>query len=72
MISDFGMTLTPILSVNPMGRDLLLGISEAEIEPIAETAHETIAGAVVALYRHCAGGRSASRRLAKLRGAHRR
>ena len=72
MISDFGMTLAPILSVNPMGRDLLLGVSEAEIERIAATAHETIAGAVVALCRHCAGGRSASRRLAKLRGGRRR
>jgi yecA family protein len=72
MISDFGMTLAPILSVNPMGRELMLRVSQAEIDRIAATAHETIAGAVVALYRHCAAGRPASRRLAKLRGGRRR
>ena len=72
MISDFGRTLAPILAVNPMGRDLMLGVSQAEIERIAATAHDTIAGAVVALYRHCAAGRPASRRLAKLRGGRRR
>ncbi|MBB4200448.1 yecA family protein [Rhodoblastus sphagnicola] len=72
MISDFGMTLAPILAVNPMGRELLLGVSQAEIDRIAANAHETIAVAVVALYRHCAGGRPASRRLAKLRGGRRR
>lgn len=70
--SDFGMTLAPILAVNPMGRELMLGVSKAEIDRIAATAHETIAGAVVAIYRHCAGGRPASRRLAKLRGGRRR
>ena len=72
MISDFGMTLAPILSVNPMGRELMLRVSQAEIDRIAATAHETIAGAVVALYRHCAAGRPASRRLAQLRGGRRR
>ena len=56
LISDFGRTLAPILAVNPMGRDLMLGVSQAEIEQIAAT-DETIAGAVVALYRHCAAGR---------------
>ena len=40
MISDFGRTLAPILSVNPMGRELLLGVSQAEIDRIAATAHE--------------------------------
>ncbi|MBB4200542.1 yecA family protein [Rhodoblastus sphagnicola] len=35
MISDFGMTLAPILAVNPMGRELLLGVSQAEIDRIA-------------------------------------
>jgi yecA family protein len=72
MISDFGRTLAPILSVNPMGREFLLGVSQTEIDRIAANAHDTIAGAVIALYRHCAGGRSASRRLAKLRGGRRR
>ena len=72
MISDFGEKLAPILSVNPMGRELLLGVSDIEIDRIKATARETIPGTVIALYRHCATGRSASRRLAKLRDGRRR
>ena len=72
LISDFGRTLAPILSVNPMGRELMLDVSDAEIDRIKGTAHETISRAVIALYRHCASGRSASRRLAKLRDGRRR
>jgi yecA family protein len=72
LMISFATTLAPILAVNPMGRELLLAVSQAEIDQIAATAHETIAGAVVALYRHCAGGRPASRRLSKLRGGRRR
>lgn len=72
MISDFGKKLAPILSVNPMGRELMLGVSDIEIDRIKATARETIPGAVIALYWHCANGRSASRRLAKLRDGRRR
>ena len=40
MISDFGRTLAPILAVNPMGRELMLGVSREEIDRIAATAHQ--------------------------------
>jgi len=70
MISSFRRaTLAPILSVNPMGRELMLDVPDAELDRIAATAHDATAGAVIALYRHCANARSASRRLAKLRTA---
>lgn len=71
MISGFRRaTLAPILSVNPMGRELMLDVPDAELDKIAATAHDAIADTVIALYRHCADARSASRRLAKLRTAH--
>lgn len=72
MISGFRATLAPILSVNPMGRELMLDFPDAELDRIATTAHDAIAGAVIALYRRCANDRSASRRLAKLRTARKR
>jgi yecA family protein len=72
LMISFATTLAPILSVNPMGRELMLDVSDGEIDQIKATAHETIPGAVIALYRHCASGRSASRRLAKLRDGRRR
>ncbi len=52
-----------------MGRELMLDFPDAEIDRIAATAHDAIAGAIIALHRHCANGRSASRRLANLRTA---
>jgi hypothetical protein len=52
-----------------MGRELMLDVPDAELDRIAATAHDAIAGAVIDLYRHCANARSASRRLAKLRTA---
>jgi yecA family protein len=67
MISGFRRaTLAPILSVNPMGRELMLDVPDAELDRIAATAHDAIGGAVIALYRHCANDRCASRRLPKL------
>jgi yecA family protein len=67
MISGFRRaTLAPILSLNPMGRELMLDVPDAELDRIAATAHDAIGGAVIALYRHCANARCASRRLAKL------
>lgn len=53
MISGFRRTtLAPILSVNPLGRELMLDVPDAELDRIAATAHDAIAGAVIALYRH--------------------
>ena len=67
MISSFRRaTLAPILSVNPMGRELMLDVPDAELDRIAATAHDAIGGAVIALYRHCAKARCASQRLPKL------
>ncbi len=73
MISGFRRaTLAPILSLNPMGRELMLDVPDTELDRIAATAHDAIGGAVIALSRHCASARSASQRLAKLRTARKR
>jgi yecA family protein len=73
MISGFRRaTLAPILSVTPLGRELMLDVPDAELDRIAATAHNAIAGAVIALYRHCANDRSASRRLPKPRNTRKR
>ena len=65
MISSFRARLAPILSLNPMGRELMLDFPDAELDRIAATAHDAIASAIIALYGHCASARSASRRLAR-------
>lgn len=71
MLSDFRSTLAPILSANPLGRNMTPDVSEAELDRIKATAHFVIADVVTALYRHCAKNRSASRRLVKARAGRR-
>jgi len=71
MLSDFRSTLAPILSVNPLGRNMMPDVSEAELDRTKATAHFVIADVVTALYRHCTRDRSASRRLARLRAGRR-
>jgi yecA family protein len=72
IVSSFRPILAPILSVNDAGRKMMPDISAADLDRTKATAHDHIADAVIALYRHCAKSHSASRRLAKLRTGRRR
>ncbi|MGO9392524.1 MAG: hypothetical protein ACLP2E_20200, partial [Rhodoblastus sp.] len=71
MLSEFRSTLAPILSVNPLGRNMMPDVSEAELDRIKATAHFVVADVVTVLHRRCAKNRSASRRLVKLRAGRR-
>jgi len=57
--------LAPILSANPLGRNLLPDVSDAEIDRIKTTAHFLIADAVVALHAMCSEKHNKRRRPTK-------
>jgi yecA family protein len=72
MGSPFRSTLSPILSVHEVGRNMMPDLSPTQLDRIKATAPQMIANVVPALYRHCDLYRAASRRLAKSRANHRR
>jgi len=63
--SEARSMLAPILSANPLGRNLLPDVSDAEIDRIKTTAHFFIADAVVALHAMCSEKHNKRRRPTK-------